>query len=80
MCLDDRVADFRISRGRVMRVSQSSVRRGVVELAELPDRALVRLLRRDFSLVGLNPAQPKGYRRRGPRSARAEDSGGPVFG
>lgn len=78
--LDDLEADLRVPSGRVLRVLRALATRGIVELEDLPDRTFIRLLRRDFTFVGVSATQRKRYRHRGGAPPEPEEYEGPMFG
>lgn len=76
--LKDLKWELKVSKERMDRVLKKLISWGAIELEELPDVTYVRLLRQDFSFVGLKPSQKKRFKRKG-GGKKTEDYDGIMF-
>ena len=72
--------DLKIAGDRLDRQLKALATRGIVELEELPDKTLIRLLRQDFLFFGYKESQRKRFKRSGGGRGESKDVEGPMFG
>ena len=72
--------ELHISDKQMQLILASLLKKGIIQVEELPDKKYIRLVRSDIKFIGRNPSQRKRFKHKHPPRKKGEDYEGMMYG